>query len=117
MKIIRIAPPETRVEIKGLKRTLAQNDRLWAALSDISLQLEWHGQKLRPNDWKLLFLDALDRETRLVPNLDNNGFVILSQSSSDLTIEEMSDLITLITAFAEDHGVQLHDGGAPNAAA
>jgi hypothetical protein len=52
-----------------------------------------------------------------VPNLDNNGFVMLSQSSSDLSIDEMSDLITLITAFGEDHGVQFHDDGAPDAAA
>jgi hypothetical protein len=117
MKLIHDAPDYARVEVKLEKRSLAQNAKMWSMLSDVATQLPWHGQKLRPNDWKLIFLDALKRETRIVPNLDNDGFVMLSQSSSDLSIDEMSDLIELITAFAEDHHIQLHDGGAPDAAA
>jgi hypothetical protein len=117
MKLVRDAPDYARVEVKAEKRSLAQNAKMWTLLSDIATQLPWHGQRLRPNDWKLIFLDALKRETRIVPNLDNDGFVMLSQSSSDLSIDEMSDLITLITAFGEDHGVVFHDGESPNEAA
>lgn len=103
------APPGTRVEFKAVKRTLDQNAKMWAALSDIAEQVTWHGQKLKTDDWKLVFLDALKRELRIVPNIDGNGFVNLGRSSSDLTKSEMSDLIEIIVAFGAQHGVVFHD--------
>jgi hypothetical protein len=103
------APFGTRVELKAAKRSLDQNSKLWASLTDVSHQLAWHGQKLTPNDWKLVFLDALKRELRMVPNIDGNGFVNLGRSSSDLTKSEMSDLIEIIAAFGAQHGVVFHD--------
>ena len=105
------APIGSRVEIKAPQRTVPQNARLWAMLSDVAIQLKWHGIKLSADDWKLLFLDALKREVRMVPNLDGNGFVSLGRSSSDLSKEEMSDLMELIAAFGANHGVTFHDGG------
>ncbi len=109
-RLVAELPQFSRVEIKAAKRTLPQNDRLWAALTDVAEQLPWHGVTLTTNDWKLLFLDALNRESRIAPNLDGTGFVNLRQSSSDLTVGEMSDLIELINAFCAKHGVTLHDG-------
>lgn len=103
------APPLTRVEFKGPRRTLPQNDRFWALLTDVADQLTWHGVKLSTEDWKLVFLDSLKRELRLVPNIDNNGFVNLGRSSSDLTKEEMGDLMTIIEAFGAKHGVVFGD--------
>lgn len=103
------APWMTRVVFKSSKRTLPQNDRMWAMLSDVASQVMWHGMRLDTEDWKLLFLDALKRELRLVPNLDGNGFVPLGRSSSDLTIEEMTDLIELIFKFGAEHGVTFHE--------
>lgn len=102
-------PAETRVEFKAPKRTLPQNDRMWAMLTDVATQLPWHGIKLSPDDWKLIFLDALKRELRMVPNIDGSGFVNLGRSSSDLSKGEMADLITLIEAFGASHGVVFHD--------
>jgi hypothetical protein len=99
------APPGTRVEFKASKRTLPQNSRFWAMLTDVAEQLPWHGIKLKSDDWKLVFLDALKREVRLVPNIDGTGFVNLGRSSSDLTKEEMGDLMTLIEEFGARHGV------------
>jgi hypothetical protein len=103
------APVGTRVEFKRVKRTLPQNDRMWAMLTDIATQLPWHGLKLAPDDWKLLFLDALKREVRMVPNIDGNGFVSLGRSSSDLSKGEMSDLIEIIAAWGAQHGVIFRD--------
>jgi hypothetical protein len=103
------APSGTRVEFKAAKRTLPQNDRMWALLTDIACQLPWHGVKLTPDDWKLIFLDGLKRELRLVPNLEGNGFVNLGRSSSDLSKQEMSDLMELIAAFGATHGVKFSD--------
>ncbi len=102
-------PVGTRIEFKAPKRSLPQNDRFWAMLTDVAEQLPWHGQKLRADDWKLIFLDALKRETRLVPNIDGNGFVNLGRSSSDLSKAEMSDLIELLFMFGANHNVAWKD--------
>lgn len=103
------APAGTRVEFKAPKRSIPQNDRMWAMLTDIATQLPWHGIKLSPEDWKLLFLDSLKRELRMVPNIDGNGFVNLGRSSSDLSKDEMTGLIDLMHAFGANHDVVFHD--------
>lgn len=105
----RNAKPGMRIEFKEAKRTLPQNDRLWSMLTEIATQLKWHGLTLSTEDWKLLFLDALKREVRMVPNIDGNGFVNLGRSSSDLSKAEMSDLMEIIAEFGARHGVQFND--------
>lgn len=108
--IVGALPQGTRIEIKGAKRTLPQNDRFWAMCTDVSEQLTWHGVKLSPADWRLVFLDALKREVRIVPNIDGTGFVNLGRSSSDLSKEEMTDVIEIIHAFGAQHEITFHDG-------
>lgn len=103
------APQGTRIEFKSPRRSLDQNSRMWAMLTDVASQLKWHGQTLRTDDWKLLFLDALNREVRVAPSLDGTGCVNLGRSSSDLSKEEMSQLMELIAAFGAEHGVIFHD--------
>jgi hypothetical protein len=109
MRIVGAAPAGTRVEFKAVKRTTPQNDRMWAMLTDVAQQVKWHGVTLRPDDWKLIFLDALKRELRMVPNLDNTGFVNLGRSSSDLSKDEMGQLMELIAAWGAEHAVTFHD--------
>ena len=103
------APAGTRLEFKKAKRSTDQNSRMWAMLTEVAVQLPWHGLKLSPDDWKLIFLDALKRELRTVPNIDGTGFVNLGRSSSDLSKIEMADLITLIEAFGANHGIIFRD--------
>lgn len=103
-------PAGTRVEFKEVKRSLPQNSIMWALLTEIARQLPWHGIRLSPDDWKLIFLDALKREVRMVPNIDGNGLVNLGRSSSDLSKNEMTDLIEIIYAFGAKHGVGFQDG-------
>lgn len=99
----------TRVTLKEAKRTSDQNSKLWPMLSEVSQQLTWHGLKLSADDWKLIFLDALKREARMVPNIHGNGFVSLGRSSSDLSKSEFSDLLEIIHAFGAQHGVVFND--------
>jgi len=103
------APEGTRVTFKASRRSVPQNDRMWAMLTDIADQLQWHGIKLAPDDWKIVFMDALNRETRMVPNIDGTGFVNLGTRSSDLSKKEMSDLMELISAFGASHEVEFSD--------
>ena len=103
------APKDTRVTFQGPQRSLQANAKMWVLLGEVAAQLPWHGLRLSADDYKLIFLDALKREVRMVPNLDGNGFVSLGRSSSDLSKEEMADLITLIVEFGERHGVVFHE--------
>jgi hypothetical protein len=113
IEYVREARPGSRVEFKGPKRSNDQNGAMWAMLGDITDQLTWSGRKLEDESWKLIFLDALrrsmsdDRQAMdLVPNIDGTGFVDISgKSSSDLEHEEMRDLLTIIRAFGDQHGV------------
>lgn len=106
------APVNTRVEFKRPKRSLDQNSKMWAMLTEVAQQVKWHGLTLHADDWKLIFLDALKREVRMVPNIDGNGFVSLGRSSSDLSKDEMSDLIELIFKFGAEHNIQFKESSA-----
>ena len=102
-------PTGWRVGFQEPKRTVDQNSRMWVLLTAISTQLVWHGQRLTPDDWKLVFMAALNQELRLVPNIHGNGFVQLGRSSSKLSKAEMSELMELIEAFAAERGVDLKE--------
>lgn len=109
------APPGTVVEFRESKRTIPQNDRMWAMLTEIARQVPWHGLRLSPHDWKLIFMDALNQEMRLVPNIAGNGFINLGRSTSRLSKAEMGDLMELIAAFGSERGVVFHDEADANA--
>jgi hypothetical protein len=102
---VRRAPDGYRVEIKEQKRSLDQNAKLWAMLSDVASQVVWYGQKLTSDDWKDVFTASL-RKTRVVPGIDAGSFVPLGMRTSDMSKAEMADLIELIYAFGADHNVQ-----------
>ena len=91
------------LEVKPQTRSLEQNSRLWAMLTDISEQVEWYGRKLTPDDWKNVFTASLKKQD-VVPGLDG-GFVVLGASTSKMTKAEMSDLQTLMEAFGVEKGV------------
>lgn len=109
IRVLKAAPLGSRVEIKGQKRTVPQNDRMWALLTLVALNHKHHGQRLSPDDWKVIFMDHLPREYRQVPNLENNGFVTLGRSTSQLSKDEMSDLMTLIEMFCARHGIEINE--------
>ena len=90
--------------IKPETRSSAQNRRLWAMLADVASQVVWHGQKMSSEDFKHIFSAALKR-TRVCPGIDG-GFVVLGQSTSQMTRAEMSEMQELIEAFGAEHGVR-----------
>jgi hypothetical protein len=102
-------PKDSRVTFEEPKRSLEQNKRLWAHLTDIACQATHNGLRLSTEDWKTLFMDALNREARMVPNLDGNGMVNLGRSSSRLSVSEMGDLIMIIEAWCARESVTLTD--------
>jgi hypothetical protein len=89
------------------RRSTAQNSRLWASLTEVAEQVDWHGQKLTPAEWKDVLSASLKRQ-KVVPGLDG-GFVVLGSSTSRMTKGELSELLELLYAFGAQHGVHFTD--------
>jgi len=109
MEVLRKSPYETEVQFKRNKRTLPQNSALWAALTDVSTQLLHKGERYTTDQWKVLFLHACGQEVQFLPALEGAvGVVPYGQSSSDLTVAEMDDLLEFVHAYGAQHGVVFH---------
>ena len=77
---------------------------MWAMLTDVSRQVDWHGQRLTKEEWKDVFTAALKRQ-KVVPGIDG-GFVVLGTSTRRMSIAEMAELMTLMEAFGAQQGVK-----------
>lgn len=101
------APEGWHVTFRPPTRSLDQNARMWAMLGDVSKQVEWYGKKLSPEAWKCVFSASLKKQD-VVPGL-HGDFVVIGQSTSAMTIREMSDLMELMSAFGTERGVRFAD--------
>ncbi len=95
------------LELRKETRSLKQNARLWAMLTEISQQVVWYGRKLSPDDWKHVLSASLKKQD-VVPGIDG-GFVVLGLSTSKMTIAEMCDLQELMAAFGAQQGVKFSE--------
>ena len=107
LEALQDAPDGYVVTIHEPTRNLEQNAALWAALSDISKQVEWYGQKLTPEEWKDVFTASLKRQ-KVVPGLDG-GFVVCGLSTSKMGKSEFSQLLDIAYAFGAEKEVKFHD--------
>lgn len=110
VEAVRSAPAGWVVEIKPKTRSLEQNARLWALLSEVSRQVVWHGRRLTSDEWKDVFTAAL-RKQEVVPGIDG-GFVVMGQRTSHMSVRELGDLMTLIEAFGAERGVKFAEPAA-----
>lgn len=106
-KLIDCAPYGHVVSIKPPTRSGAQNDKLWALLSDIA-RAKPEGRRHTAEIWKCLFMAACGHAVQFEQGLDGAPFPVGFRSSR-LTKEQMSDLIEFIHAYAAKHGVKLED--------
>ena len=65
-KLARTAPPGTRVEFKATRRTLPQNDRMWAMLTDIASQCEI-AAAIHAGPMESAFMHACGQEVQFIP--------------------------------------------------
>lgn len=93
--------------IRPEKRSAAQNRRMWAMLTELSQQVIWHGQKLSPDDWKTMCTAALKKQ-RVLPGIEG-GFVVMGESTSQMTIAEMGTLMDFMEAFGAQNGVEFSE--------
>lgn len=103
------APAGTRLEFKQSKRSLPQNDLMWSLLTQVAQQKEHSGRRYTPDQWKVLFMHACGRDVQFIPSLDGATFLPWGRSSSDLSKQEMTDLIEFILSWGAQNGVAFHD--------
>lgn len=77
-RLVDSAPEGSVVKIEPPRRTIPQNDRMWAMLTAISAAKP-DGRELTPDVWKALLL----------------------------TVAQMNDLMTLMEEYAARHGIEL----------
>ena len=98
------APDGYVVTIAEPTRNLEQNAKMWPMLHELAEQTDWHGSKLNPDEWKDLLSAGLV-QSKVVPNLTGNGFVMLGQRTSKMRVGEMVELIEFALWFGTEHGV------------
>lgn len=101
------APADWHVTFRPPTRSLDQNARMWAMLTEVSKQVDWYGRKLSPEAWKCVFSASLKKQD-VVPGL-HGDFVVIGQPTSAMTIREMGDLMELMAAFGAERGVRFAD--------
>ena len=92
------------IEVKREKRSLPQNQIMWSILTDLSKQVDWYGNKLTPDEWKIM-LTASMKQQKTLPGI-YGGFVVVGASTSQMTKDEMGELITIAHAFGDEKGVK-----------
>lgn len=107
-RLIHAAPDYSVVTIKTGDRSLEQNAKMWAMLTDIS-RAKPEGRRWVPEVWKSAFMHSLGHQVQFCEGLDGSGPFPLGFKSSKLTKSQMADLITVIQEYGDRHGVQWLD--------
>ncbi len=89
------------------KRTLDQNSRLWAMLTDVSVSKPL-GRRETPDQWKAIFMAACGWEVTFLEGLDGKPFP-QGFRSSQLTKTQMTTLQDFIQAWGDQNGVTWSD--------
>lgn len=107
-RIVAAAPKGSVLTVKPPRRTLDQNAKLWAMLTEVSVAKP-DGRELTPDVWKSLFMHSLDHSQRFEMALDGKGHVPIGFRSSKLSKEQMGDLFEVIHEYAARHGIQFQE--------
>lgn len=107
IEMVRSCPEGWIVTVREANRSLDQNARLWAMLSDISKQ-EPLGRKMIPDDWKVVFMSACGWEVQFLEGLDGRPFP-MGFRTSKMTVRQMNDLLHFITAWGNENGILWSD--------
>lgn len=104
------APVGHIVRITPETRSLDQNAKLHAMLTDISKQAKYLGAKRDLEFWKGLFVSgwqiATGERPEIVPGLEGE-FINIRESTTTLGVKRMASLIEYVTAWAVSNGVRL----------
>lgn len=100
------------VKIQPITRSLEQNSKLHALLSDISKQCEFNGKKRDIDTWKMIMVSAhkiaTGGQAEMLIGLE--GEVInLRESTAQMSVKRLASLIEYITSWGVQNGVRFND--------
>jgi len=99
-----------KLAITEVDRSGEQNKALHAALADIAAQVEHAGKKWDVLIWKRLLTAAWLRESgdkpQMIPAVDGNGFDVIYERTSKLTVKQCAELIEWVHCFGAEHQVR-----------
>ena len=104
-RLVAQAPLGYVVSVKPQTRSGEQNALMWALLTEIS-KAKPYGREATPESWKLLFMHACGHACQFEIGLNGSPFPV-GFRSSQLSKEQMSDLIEYIRAYAAEAGLEL----------
>lgn len=100
------------VKIQPMTRSLEQNSKLHALLSDISKQCEFNGKKRDIDTWKMIMVSAHTVATggrvEIATGLEGEG-INLRESTAKMSVKRSASLIEYITAWGVENGVKFND--------
>jgi len=103
---IMAAPDRSRLRLDEPKRSLDQNAKFHAMLTELTAQKPTlNGVKMDADSWKLVLLQALGTEMRMLPTLDGDGWFPMGHRSSRLSVRQFSDLVELLYAYGAKEGI------------
>lgn len=110
---LRVAPADFVVTIRPHTRSLDQNAKLHAILSDLAnSQVKWAKKRRTLDEWKALMISAhavaTDNPGEVIPGIEGE-FVAIRESSASMGVARAASLIEYVLAFCVTNGVELHE--------
>jgi hypothetical protein len=105
VRAVQAAPIGAQIELVDSPSTTPQRRLMRVLLADISKQVRHCGQTWDNEAWKSAFLKALGYRCGFMPSLDGDGVVAVGYHSSKLSKAQMSDMITMMIQYGDEHGV------------
>lgn len=100
------------VDVKPITRNLEQNAKFHAMCGDIARQVQFNGEWLPLEAWKVLLISAHAEATKegshLVTGLEGE-LVNIRESTAQMGVKRMASLIEYVTAWGVSHGVHFND--------
>lgn len=100
------------VDVKPITRNLEQNAKFHAMCDDIAKQVQFNGEWLPLEAWKVLLISAHAEATkegsRLVTGLEGE-LVNIRESTADMGVKRMASLIEYVQAYCDLNGVILNN--------
>ncbi|MDP0061415.1 recombination protein NinB [Glaesserella parasuis] len=100
------------VDVKPITRNLEQNAKFHAMCGDIARQVQFNGEWLPLETWKVLLISAHAEATkegsRLVIGLEGE-LVNIRESTAQMSVKRMASLIEYVQAYCDLNGVILNN--------
>lgn len=100
------------IKIQPMTRSLEQNSKLHALLSDISKQCEFNGKKRDIDTWKMIMVSAhavaTGGQVEIATGLEGED-INLRESTAKMSVKRSASLIEYITAWGVENGVKFND--------